>query len=358
MCPLLAAQVLHSLLSLKTCFPEQFSLWMPVGARHDLLSAMEAALTKAWPKRVVYVVIIGSDKQKSRSKSSYALWMPMDITQEAPAMINCSGCRGKSSEGLRLRCERGVCALFCQPTDAACPAEDDDFDENADIPEDDMETPLEAHVEEDDDHVEESEVLDGEDMRNTTAVSALGAKKTVQRLYLREPDRALQADPREVARHVPRVALDRDDPHGAPEHLPRRLVMSGTCSRTDIGKRKHTTESENICIQLIIAFAICVICPLRLFLLSSVCFRFRTRTDKEHQEQRPFLIDHICVRFMACASEVFRFQCLTSVSQAAITSWRSSRWSQAPLTTAPSTESRCCRSCWRCRRCQRPRRRP
>ena len=53
-------------------------------SRCDLLSFVEAALTKAWPKREVFVVVLGHDIQKSRTRSAYAAWTPLEAGVDVP----------------------------------------------------------------------------------------------------------------------------------------------------------------------------------------------------------------------------------------------------------------------------------
>ena len=107
--------VLHQMLKLK-CFPEQFSLWIPVGARLDLLHAMEKAVSTNWPKRCVYTICLGQAAQNQRRRSSWGIWMPLD-GEKAPAWLDVGGCTSKASECLRYRCNIRCCK-FVQSAEA------------------------------------------------------------------------------------------------------------------------------------------------------------------------------------------------------------------------------------------------
>ena len=108
--------VLHQMLKLK-CFPEQFSLWIPVGARLDLLHAMEKAVSTIWPKRCVYTICLGQASQNQRRRSTWGIWMPLD-GEKAPAWLDVGGCTSKASECLRYRCNIRCCK-FVQSADEA-----------------------------------------------------------------------------------------------------------------------------------------------------------------------------------------------------------------------------------------------
>ena len=114
--------VLHQMLKLK-CFPEQFSLWIPVGARLDLLHAMEKAVSTNWPKRCVYTICLGQASQNQRRRSTWGIWMPLD-GEKAPAWLDVSGCTSKASECLRYRCNIRCCKFVEQPEPAADGAEE------------------------------------------------------------------------------------------------------------------------------------------------------------------------------------------------------------------------------------------
>ena len=99
--------ILHQMLKLK-CFPEQFSLWVPVGGRLDLLHAMEKCCSATWPKRCVYTICLGQAAQNQRRRSTWGIWMPLD-SQKAPAWLDLGGCKSKASECLRYRCNIRCC---------------------------------------------------------------------------------------------------------------------------------------------------------------------------------------------------------------------------------------------------------
>ena len=108
--PTSKTSVLHSMLKLKI-FPEKFSLWIMCGNRIDLLSGMEAACQRLWPKRSVYSVMVGSERQRKNRRPTYAIWMPFesDHHESWPSMVDCGGVRAKASECLRQRCEIMKC---------------------------------------------------------------------------------------------------------------------------------------------------------------------------------------------------------------------------------------------------------
>lgn len=108
--------VLHQLLKLK-CFPEQFSLWIPVGERLDLLHSMQRAVSSAWPKRFVYTICLGQASQSQKRKTKWGVWMPLD-GEKAPGWLELHGCKTKASECLRYRCNI-ACCKFVKPDEAA-----------------------------------------------------------------------------------------------------------------------------------------------------------------------------------------------------------------------------------------------
>ena len=89
-------------------------------------------------------------------------------------MVDCGGTRGKASEGLRLRCYMPTCKFHTPSADEV--GMDPEGGLDADIPQDDVEIPLEAAFEEDDDHGEEREVLDPSEHAETEG-SATAKKK-------------------------------------------------------------------------------------------------------------------------------------------------------------------------------------
>ena len=112
-CPTSRAQVFHNFLKLADKFPAQLSVFIPVGARLDMLGSMQAALQKRFPKRSVFAIQLSVGKQSSRIKPGYALYVPMDATSEpvSPAHVELNGCRATSAEGIRLRCVSSLCPM-------------------------------------------------------------------------------------------------------------------------------------------------------------------------------------------------------------------------------------------------------
>ena len=135
---------------------------------------METAIRRAWPKRSVYVVCVGAASQKQNRQNTYGVLMPLDEGADVPAMVDCGGTRGKASEGLRLRCYMPTCKFHTPSADEV--GMDPEGGLDADIPQDDVEIPLEAAFEEDDDHGEEREVLDPSEHAETEG-SATAKKK-------------------------------------------------------------------------------------------------------------------------------------------------------------------------------------
>ena len=152
-------RILHTLLAtVKQCLPSQWAMWVPIGGRFDLLSAMESALTKAFPKRDVYTVTLGRQKQTAKAKNHHALFIPFESSKEVPERIDIGGCSGKSSECLRLRCNVAACPHF----QALKASEDDEstLDENMDLDADDLENPIMEDFQEEDDHQEERDATE------------------------------------------------------------------------------------------------------------------------------------------------------------------------------------------------------
>ena len=105
--PTSKAKVHHAWLQSKV-FPEQFALFIACCNRIDLLSAMETAVQRIWPKRSTFSVMLGAERQRKGKRPSYAIWMPL-VGDSWPAMVDCSGCHGKASESLRQRCDYSKC---------------------------------------------------------------------------------------------------------------------------------------------------------------------------------------------------------------------------------------------------------
>ena len=115
---------------------------------------------KKWKDRQAFVVTLGGDVQGTRTKSSYAIYVPLANSDTVPTIMSLSGCRAKSSEGLRFRCAFEDCKhRGAHPTGT-----DDGDDENKDIDEDDLDNmDGDFEAEEEDDQAEEDAVQEGEE---------------------------------------------------------------------------------------------------------------------------------------------------------------------------------------------------
>ena len=74
--PTSKAVVLHNMLKLRI-FPAKFALWILCGNRIDLLSAMQSAVERLWPKRAVFSVLVGGERQRKNRRPptrSGCLW--------------------------------------------------------------------------------------------------------------------------------------------------------------------------------------------------------------------------------------------------------------------------------------------
>ena len=143
------------------CFPTRMTLWIPVGSRFDLLPFVLNLVQKKWKDRQAFVITLGGDVQGSRTKSSYAIYLPFSNTDVAPTILSLAGCRAKSSEALRFRCAFEDCKhrRVCTPG-----TDDGGDDENKDIDEDDLDNmDGDFEAEEEDDQAEEDAVQDGEE---------------------------------------------------------------------------------------------------------------------------------------------------------------------------------------------------
>ena len=144
------------------CFPHRMTLWIPVGSRFDLLPFVLNLVQKRWKDRQAFVVTLGGDMQGTRTKSSYAIYIPLVSGDPVPTVLSLSGCRAKSSEALRFRCPfedckyRGVCPPYTNEAEGA--------DENKDIDADDLDnTDGDFEADEEDDQAEEDAVREGEE---------------------------------------------------------------------------------------------------------------------------------------------------------------------------------------------------
>ena len=53
-------------------------MFIPVGARLDLLSNMMVMAKRTWPGRPAFTVVTSGEKQSQRSRNSYAVYIPTD----------------------------------------------------------------------------------------------------------------------------------------------------------------------------------------------------------------------------------------------------------------------------------------
>ena len=176
--PTSKAKVLHEFMKLRDSFPQNWSLWLPVGGRLDLLSAMHGMVAKFFPTRSCFVIQLGFDKQSSRTKPSYALYCPMQSDVPIPVFVSCHGCRAKASEGLRFRCVDDICKHRVGVSGGCAD------DENAEFHEDDLETfEAEYDIEEDDDMAEE-DAISPEAPNAVQQPSAKRAKAAARNVWL------------------------------------------------------------------------------------------------------------------------------------------------------------------------------
>lgn len=107
-------RVFHDLLKFADSLDKlSASYFIPVGCRTELLSTVVAALGRAHPKRIAYVVQLGYEPQTQRTRSSFAVYMPATVKSgvAVPCFVSLSGCRAKAMEGLRLRCVDPKCPM-------------------------------------------------------------------------------------------------------------------------------------------------------------------------------------------------------------------------------------------------------
>jgi len=135
--PTSKSKILHDFLNMRACFPQQFCLWITIGARFDLLSTLKTSMERLWPRRPVFVLLLGKEQQKARSKPTFALYMPMNVDEQVPTLFTCPGAKAMSSEGLRLRC--GDCDCKHKPASSSTVEGGQDADAEQDIAPDDME---------------------------------------------------------------------------------------------------------------------------------------------------------------------------------------------------------------------------
>lgn len=101
--------VFHEFLKLADAFPAKSDIYIPVGPRIELLTALNDALTSRFPKRTVYVVMCSTSDQSQRTRAGFALIAPYDPATKVVASVDTSGCRAHASEGLRQVC----CNRYC-----------------------------------------------------------------------------------------------------------------------------------------------------------------------------------------------------------------------------------------------------
>ncbi len=158
-CPTSRASVFHNFLKLADKFPPQFSLYIPLGNRLDMLSGLSATLKKKWLARPTYAIQLSVGRQSTRIKPSYALYMPMEADQDKSAATHVSleGCRAVAAEGIRLRCVCKNCPLRAvKPTSSTARSEQEE------IPVEDQEEPnFEECFEQGEDEEEADALMDG-----------------------------------------------------------------------------------------------------------------------------------------------------------------------------------------------------
>ena len=185
--PTSKSSILHAFLKLQTAFPAQFAIWMPVGSRFDIIAAMQGVFTKAWPKRPLYIVMLGKGQQSARNKPSMALFMPLCAEESAPLVVSNEGCRAKASEGLRLRCANPNCKH--RPGVKTGEADDDkgsqDQDSSAkelDLDDLEFEAP-DFEAEEIDDHQDEQDIEEVEERGQKDGGAGQANKRSLVSLF-------------------------------------------------------------------------------------------------------------------------------------------------------------------------------
>ena len=170
--PTSRASVFANFLKMSDNFPKQFSLYVPVASRLDILSMLMESMKKKWPSRSVYALQLSTGKQSSRLKPSYAIYMPLDPKEEGvtPTHVNLSGCRSVAMEGLRMRCTNSDC-----PLRGASHGGSVTDDEDAEIPVEDREEPdFESLYEFGEDEGEQDEVSASMGSASQTVVAGKG----------------------------------------------------------------------------------------------------------------------------------------------------------------------------------------
>ena len=141
-------------------WPTNHSLWIPAGGRLDFLSAAMAAVQKAFPVWLPFVVQYGSNTQSARTRPAYFIYMPWHMpwqqTESIPTMVSAGDCRARTSEGLHFRCMDRACKLRGHAEVlTATPASD-----QAEIDEDDLEVPASSEQQDVQEDQDEAELLD------------------------------------------------------------------------------------------------------------------------------------------------------------------------------------------------------
>ena len=149
------AKVVADLFKFAQAFGQQSSSFLiPVGSRTELLSQVMTTVSKAMPKRALFVVQFGKDLQTVHRRCSFAVYMPpIGSTEAVPCFVSLTGIRAKASEGLRMRCVDPKCPMRCEGEE-----EGDPEAANADLHDDDQEfgeaDPRDAMEEDDFDEAE------------------------------------------------------------------------------------------------------------------------------------------------------------------------------------------------------------
>ena len=108
-------KIIYDWLKMQPNWPTNHSLWIPAGGRLDFLSAAMAAVQKAFPVWLPFVVQYGSNTQSARTRPAYFIYMPWHMpwqqTESIPTMVSAGDCRARTSEGLHFRCMDRACKL-------------------------------------------------------------------------------------------------------------------------------------------------------------------------------------------------------------------------------------------------------
>ena len=111
----------------------------------------------------MHTVTLSVGKASSRTRPSYALYVPHSADVQVPAHVGIEGCRARCSEGIRLRCTSTTCPLRQAGLAATTDAEGELASEDLDEP--DFESCFDA---------QEQDPVDGDDVAMEGAGAAGG----------------------------------------------------------------------------------------------------------------------------------------------------------------------------------------